>query len=74
MDNILRITDKQKGRINKLLKYANLEEIKAYFYKKFPKGDYDNMTRKEAQKVITGMDYKVPSPFLRNVVGRDVRG
>ncbi len=68
MPDILQPTEGQRKRISKLLKYTTLEEIRTYFYKKFPKGDFDKITRQQAQKIITGLDYKIPTPVLRGVV------
>ena len=64
------LSDGQKKRLGKILKHCDISEMVAYFYKKFPDGDFENMTKPQAQKLVTGLDYKIPAPIIRGVVGR----
>ena len=53
-------TDKQKNIINKIISKLGVQRVKAYFDQQFPFGDYDDMTRREAQKIITGLARFMP--------------
>lgn len=54
-------TQKQENRFKKIIDYLGNESVENYFYKVYPRGDYNNMTRNQMQKMITGLDSKMPS-------------
>jgi len=54
-------TDKQITKLNKIIDYLGQETVKNYFKKFYPNGDFSNMTRKQVQKLITGLGNKLPS-------------
>jgi len=65
-------TEKQLGRIQRLIDYRGREFVEEHFKKHFPTGDLSNMTKDQAQKFIIKMDrYEKHKPIL-GVVGRDV--
>lgn len=67
-------TQKQLNRIDKILNHQRGEnQVKDYFYKHFPDGDYEHMTREQAQKIITGLAYLVSTKPIYGVAGSDVR-
>lgn len=65
-------SEKQIGRIERLIAHLGKDEVIRYFASKFPKGDFENMTRKQAQKVITGLQVFEPRKPIYGVVGRDI--
>lgn len=52
-------TEKQVNRVKKIEEYLGKEEVLAYFKKFFPSGEYNDMTKKQAQKIISGMGTQV---------------
>lgn len=56
-----RPTEKQLNRVNKIINYLGQETVKSYFKKFCPNGVYSNMTKKQAQKIITGLGNRLPS-------------
>lgn len=63
----LKPTSKQRSRIARIVEHVGLDFVKRYFCKHFPRGDFDNMTRKQAQKIITGLDYCLPKKPIYGV-------
>lgn len=60
-------TSKQLTRISNIILYAGVELVQEYYQKHYPKGKFDQMTRVQAQKIITGMDHWVPIKPILNV-------
>lgn len=48
-------THKQIARIQRLMEMRGREFVERYFYQQFPRGEFEKMSRKQAQKVITGL-------------------
>ncbi|RHW36041.1 hypothetical protein D1B31_18330 [Neobacillus notoginsengisoli] len=61
-------TKKQLARIKRMKELRGEQFIKDYFFSKFPTGDYENLTRENAQKIITGLQWIEPKAPLKNVV------
>ncbi len=57
-------TVKQRAVIEKIIAYYGINQVEAYFHDRFPGGDFSNMTRKQAQKIITGM----PDNYSRRAI------
>jgi hypothetical protein len=65
-------TQRQKDRIKRLIDHTGEVFVFDYFKRKFPDGDFNNLTKEQAQKIITGLQtYELRNPVL-GVVGRDV--
>jgi hypothetical protein len=58
-------TDKQNGNLEKLINNLGIGVVSAYFYKFYPNGNFDKMTRGQCQKMWTGLSSKLPykGPF-----------
>lgn len=65
-------TDKQKNAIKKIINHIGKESVEKYLDKFFPGRNLNNMTREQAQKIITGLSHKVPRKPVYRVYGRDV--
>lgn len=55
-------------RITDRLGRSEVEEYVRYFWKD---ADIDNLTREQAQKIITGLSHRIAKPIY-GVVGRDI--
>ncbi|KZE67977.1 hypothetical protein AWM68_17550 [Fictibacillus phosphorivorans] len=60
-------TEKQTNRIKRLVEHVGEDRVKDYFLSKFPDGDFKNMNRQQAQKVITGLQLLEPRKPIYNV-------
>jgi hypothetical protein len=60
-------TKKQLERINRFIDLRGKNFVEKYFYSKYPNGDFENMTKESAQKVITGLQWIEPRSPLKNV-------
>jgi len=70
--NLEKPTEKQLSRIHRLVEYKGEDFVYKYFKRKFPEGDFGDLTKEQAQKIITGLQtYEDRKPVL-GVVGRDV--
>lgn len=63
----MELTEKQINRIQKIQEHLGNDRVENYFYKHFPNGDIKNMTRKQAQKVITGLGSYLPTKPMHGV-------
>lgn len=54
-------TEKQQKVFNRIVNYLGDKTVKNYFLKFYPNGDYSCITRKQMQKIITGLSSKLPS-------------
>lgn len=71
MDN--KPTQKQIEKINKLIYYLGRETVVNYItnLNGFKNTNIDNLTKKQAQKIITGLALNQSKPIFR-VYGRDI--
>lgn len=60
-------TKKQLDRIQKMMELRGEKFVKAYFYQQFPFGDFNNLCRDSAQKIITGLQWIEQRKPLSNV-------
>ena len=60
-------TQKQIDRIQKMKEVRGEEFIKDYYYSYYPSGDFKHLTRKSAQKIITGLQWIEPRKPINNV-------
>ena len=65
-------TDRQVKRLARIVAYLGKDRVKEYFYKQFPYGNFDNPTKNQCQKLITGLGHLLPTKPITGVVGRDV--
>jgi len=65
-------TKKQLNAVQKIRNDIGEDVVKEYFYKHFHGGDYNNLSKKQAQKLITGLQ-PLPDRRIYGVVGRDIR-
>lgn len=64
------MTKKQQNQVNKRIKHHGLEKVANYIKHFYPDADMNNLSKIQAQKIITGL--KIPGPIIRNVYGRDI--
>lgn len=65
-------TEKQKKRLGRIIERCGSGVAKEKFYKLFPKGHYEQMTRAQMQRLITSLHFYEDRPIIRGVVGRDL--
>jgi hypothetical protein len=65
---VIDMTEKQRNQIEKRIKYFGQDEVQRYISFFFPNADINNLTKEQAQKVITGMRMNT---IITNVYGRD---
>lgn len=64
-------TEKQVKRVKIIINYFGRKDVKEYIDKYFKNVDMDNLTKEQAQKIISGWDMRIPRKPVRNVYGRD---
>ncbi|MFT9494374.1 MULTISPECIES: hypothetical protein [Bacillota] len=53
-------TDKQLKRIQRMIDIRGKQFVESYYSSKFPEGDFEHLTKKQAQKIITGLQWIEP--------------
>lgn len=64
------MTEKQKKQVEKRILHFGVDKVKSYIHRFFPNADVYNLTKVEAQKIITGMTLPCE---IRGVYGRDFK-
>lgn len=57
-------TEQQKNRVNKIICRIGIEEVNSYIHNFYPDADISNLTKKQAQKIITGLGHKSLGPVF----------
>lgn len=65
-------TTKQIKLVNKIINHLGEERTIAYLSYFFTKVDINNLTKTQAQKLITGKQHILPTKPVYGVYGRDV--
>lgn len=67
-------TAKQMKRVNKIIDLLGVKEVSNYInnIKGYKNTDINNLDRRQAQKIITGLDAYLPRKPIFNIYGRDV--
>ena len=64
-------TEKQMKRVNQIIDYIGHDTIQKYIKKYYVKVDMNNLSKEQAQKIISGWDMKLPRKPINGVFGRD---
>lgn len=67
----MRITLKQQNRVNKIIEFLGIDYVTEYINRFFQPVDMNNLTKDQAQKIITGLAHKLPRKPVFMVYGRD---
>lgn len=65
------MTESQKGRVMATIAYYGWARVEEYITCFYPGADLSRLTRKQAQKIITGLSMRIPRKPIMNVYGRD---
>ncbi len=66
MDNT-KPTDKQIAYVNRIIKHLGFETVESYIQHHRPGTDMNALTKDQAQKIITGLDHRMPKKPIRGV-------
>ena len=61
-------TSKQKQYVNKIIKHLGEDEVLNYILKFYKNIDLENLTKRQAQKIITGLGNRLPFKFPDGIV------
>ena len=56
----MRATEKQLIRVRKIISHLGKEKVLSYVQRFYSNADIENLKKQEAQKIITGLDAKLP--------------
>ena len=65
--------NKQDLRTEKIIDYFGEEYIINYLVKFFREININNLTKEQKQKIITGLENKIPKAPIKSVFGRDFK-
>lgn len=54
------ITNKQRARVDKIIECLGKDYVTRYIRYFYKDADINNLRKEEAQKIITGLDHKIP--------------
>jgi hypothetical protein len=60
-------TARQLKRIQKVIACIGEDRVISYLQKHWPAATLENMNRKQANKIITGMGYVLPRPIIHGI-------
>ena len=67
------MAEKQKRIVDKIIAHFGIEKVTNYIQHFYPNVDMSALTKKQAQKIITGLQTKLPSRPIMSVFGRDYK-
>lgn len=68
---IMNCTLKQQKIVNKIIDHLGIDYVTKYINNFYKVIDMKNLTREQAQKIITGLSHKLSRKPILNVYGRD---
>jgi hypothetical protein len=60
-------TDKQVKCIARIAEHCSWEKVTAYLKKYYPSVTLETMNRVQANKIITGLSYVLPTPVIHGI-------
>lgn len=69
----VKATQNQINKINKIISFLGKTKVSNYIthVKRFENTDINNLSKSQAQKIITGLGHKIPNKPILNVYGRN---
>ena len=66
-------TEKQIDYIKRIITFLGRNAVSDYIKRFYPNSNIDCLTKCEAQKIITGLSFRLPGKPILRVCGRDIR-